>query len=96
MSALSERELAVLRVLAEQTEALHAGRVGVLAFPEKVAGRRDTGAQNTLRALERRGLVDGRYSFATGMASTPDSLYWKITDAGRRALAEEATWPVRA
>lgn len=78
---LRSRDLAVLRALATQEHALHAGRVWQLACPdEPYRGRRDAGMTRTLDRLERFGFVRGRYEWQS------TSRYWRITDVGREAL----------
>lgn len=83
---LRSRDLAVLRVLAEEDREAHmglpAGRVWHLACSDEPhRGRRDAGMTRTLDRLQNLGLVRGHYEWGgTGR-------FWKITDAGREALA---------
>lgn len=88
---MTERQRKFLEVLAADTLrhiGLPPGRIFFLAFPdENHGGRRDAGATRTLDGMQKLGWVVGRYpayemGFATGR-------YWKITDDGRKALAND-------
>jgi hypothetical protein len=85
---LSERELRFLEALATCDRPVPAGRVFVLAYPERpYLSRRDAGATRTLDALERKGkLVDGTYSYEPGYVGRLGGRVWKITAAGREVL----------
>lgn len=83
---LSDRQRTFLRALAgENDRGIGAGRVYVLAYPDApYRGRRDAGATRTLDALERVGLVKGRYRSTAASFGGRD---WTITAAGRKAIA---------
>lgn len=94
MASLTEREVAILRVLAEpEHERMYAGRIGYLAGFKRTT-RLDTGTANTLRALERKGLVNEHlqpaFQIGTDRIIGLGSTKWSITDEGHAALSEFA------
>jgi hypothetical protein len=89
---LTDREVAILRVLAEdgeeQTRGMFAGRIGVLAGFER-RQRIDAGTTRTLDALSKRRLV--RFSYPSSALLGPStSRKWWISAKGRKALGEYA------
>lgn len=85
---LSDREVAILRVLADSSDevkrGMYPGRIARLAGFAR-AGRMDAGATRTLDSMSNKKLV--RWSYE-GLRST--GRRWWITDEGRDALGEYA------
>lgn len=84
MTDLSERQVRVLRVLAEHRgNPLNPGYIWRLAFgdEQEYRGRRDAGMTRTLDALRRHGLVEGDYP-----SWEFPGREWQITQAGIEAL----------
>ena len=89
---LSDREVAVLAVLAEdgpdQERGLYATRVGALAgFDQQ--GRHGSGTTRTLDALSAKKLVRGEY-LRSSLFGADTARRWWITSVGREALGEYA------
>jgi hypothetical protein len=84
---LSDREVAMLRVLADARDPIFAARAGALAFGEQP--NPGSGATRTLRALERKLLASGRYEISR-VFGKDTAMRWTITEKGREALSRYA------
>lgn len=97
MKRLSDREVAILRVLTtatvdERERGMYSGRIGALAG-FKYSQRRDAGATKTLDSMAGKGFVRGTYDRSYNLAGvyySGTSRRWWVTEAGRAALGEYA------